>query len=321
MDNRNSSLVTIFGGDGFVGTQLVQELARKKIRIRVAVRRPDLAGHVVPLGEVGQILPIQANVRDMPSVTRAVEGADIVINLVGLKSEAGRQTFEAVHVGGAENVALAAKKAGVNNLVHMSVLGADMDAESASSRSRAEGEKAVLSAFAGAMIMRPSLIFGKDDGFFNLFGALSRLTPILPVICGKTLFQPVYVGDVAKAISIAATGGAKRGAIYELGGPDVENMRDLMERVTVLSERNNILLPMPQWAAKFMAFFLQILPSPILTVDQVTQLGVDNVVSKSAKKAKNDLFSFGIAPTTMDAVLPTYMWRFRRHGQFENQEA
>lgn len=321
MARANTNLVTIFGGAGFVGTQLVQVMARKGYRIRVAVRRPDLAGHLMPLGSVGQIVPIQANIRNMPSVERAVEGADIVINLVGIKSQSGRQRFGAVHALGAKNIATAAKNAGATTLVHMSALGANPKAQSASARSKALGEEEVLKAFPEATIIRPSIIFGQGDGFFNLFGALASLMPVLPLIEGNTRFQPVYVGDVADALAIAAEGGVKPGRIYELGGSEIETMRELMQRLLRETARQRLLLPVPTMLAKLQAYFLQLLPSPLLTVDQVIQLGQDNVVSDEARKQKRTIAAFGITPTAMDAILPTYLWRFRKHGQFDKVEA
>ncbi|UJQ93292.1 complex I NDUFA9 subunit family protein [Mariluticola halotolerans] len=318
MARTREKIVTIFGGSGFVGTQLVQELARKGYRIRVAVRRPDLAGHVKPLGAVGQIVPIQANIRNIASIERAVAGADIVINLVGLLFEGGRQRFRAVHTQGAKNIAVAAARAGAGALVHMSALGADPESESASARSKALGEAEVLKAYPEAVIIRPSIIFGQGDGFFNMFGFLARISPVLPLIGGKTQFQPVYVGDVAEAFALAAEGKVKTGKIYELGGPDVETMRELMQRVLHETARKRPLLPVPMPLAKFKAAFLQLLPSPMLTVDQVIQLDRDNVVSDEAIKQKRTFAAFGITPTTMDAILPTYMWRFRKHGQFEH---
>lgn len=316
-----AQLVTIFGGDGFVGTQIVQELAHKGYRIRVAVRRPDLSGHLKPLGSVGQIAPIQANVRNKESVQRAVAGADIVINLVGIAAEGGRQRFRAVHTMGAKNVAEAATEAGVPTLVHMSALGADPESESAYSQSKGLGEQEVLKAFPKAVIMRPSVIFGTDDTFFNLFGWMSRVSPVLPVVGAKSRFQPVFVGDVAAAFVKAAEGGAKPGKIYELGGVEVETMRELMARLLRVANRTNMLLPLPKGIAKIVGWFTQILPRPILTVDQVIQMQSDNVVSDAAKKQKRTLGGLGITPTSMDAILSTYVWRFRKHGQFEKIEA
>lgn len=317
MAEAHGKLVTIFGGDGFVGTQLVQKLAKQGYRIRVAVRRPDLAGHVKPLGTVGQIQPVQANLRNKPSIAHAVAGADIVINLVGILAETGRQRFRAVHTMGAKNVAEAAKKAGATALVHMSALGADEKSESAYQRSKALGEAEVLKAFPSAVIIRPSIIFGQDDGFFNLFGALARLFPIIPLIGGDTKFQPVFVGDVAEAFARAANGQVKTGKTYELGGPEVETMRELMQRLLAEAHRNRWLVPVPMALARLKAWFLQMLPWKLLTVDQVIQLGHDNVVSPEAIKQKRDLAAFGINPTSMDAILPTYLWRFRKHGQFD----
>jgi NADH dehydrogenase len=320
MTNANKKLVTIFGGDGFVGLQVVQELAQLGYRIRVAVRRPDLADRTKPLGNVGQVQPVQANIRNYASVERAVSGADIVINLVGIKHQSGKQTFEAVHIEGAANIAKAATNAGAKILVHMSALGADKNSLSISSKSKAQGEEEVLKAFPKATIMRPSIIFGIDDGFFNLFGALAAISPILPIVGKDTKFQPIFVGDVAKAICLAAEGKTKQGVIYELGGDEVENMHQLMGRVKKETKRNVFLLSVPFWFAKTKAFFLQILPSPLLTVDQVVQLSNDNIVSSEAKKQRRTLSGLGIDATSMDIVLPTYMWRFRQHGQFEKQE-
>lgn len=321
MTRGEGKLATVFGGSGFVGTQVVQELARQGFRIRVAVRRPDLAGHVKPLGNVGQIQPIQANVRNMESVARAVAGADVVINLTGILFEGGKQRFRAVHTMGAKNVAKAAMEAGAETLVHMSAIGADKDAESDYAKSKGLGESEVLSVFPEAVIIRPSIIFGQGDGFFNLFAFLARMSPILPLFAGNTRFQPVYVGDVADAFAVAANGGAKGGKVYELGGPDIETMRELMQRMLSETHRNRPLLPVPLGLGKVMATFLQLLPSPLLTVDQVKQLSNDNVVSEDAKKQKRTLSGLGIAHTSMDVILPTYLWRFRKNGQFDQAEA
>lgn len=319
MDRTSPKLVTIFGGSGFVGTHLVQVLARKGYRIRVAVRRPDLAGETRMLGNVGQVMPIQANLRNEDSVRRAVQGADIVINLVGVGAQQGPQSFEAVHVNGALLVARAAKAAGVGALVHMSALGVDKAAEvSAYADSKLRGEAAVFEAFPDAVILRPSLIFGQGDGFFNLMGTLARMFPALPLIGGQTRFQPVFVGDVADAFAKAAEGEVKTGRIYELGGPDIESHKVLMERILREAGRKRLLLPLPNGIAKLMAGVLGILPGrPLITGDQVELLGVDNVVSDEAIKEKRTLAAFGIVPTSMDEVLPTYMWRFRRHGEFD----
>lgn len=320
--DRANTLVTIFGGAGFVGTQIVQLMARKGYRIRVAVRRPDLAGHVKPLGAVGQIIPIQANVRNAESVQRAVKGAQIVINLVGIGFERGRQRFRAVHTLGARSVADAAKAAGARHLVHISALGADPQSPSAYSRSKALGEAEVLAAFPEAVIIRPSIIFGQGDGFFNLMGSLARLFPVLPLIGGDTKFQPVYVGDVADAFTMAAEGGVKTGRIYELGGPEVLTHRELLQRILHETMRHNPLLPLPAAIGKLLAAPLALLPfPPLLTADRVDLLQIDNVVSPEAIKEKRTLAAFGIDPTPMDAILPSYLWRFRKHGQFDRQTA
>lgn len=321
MDRNAPKLVTIFGGSGFVGNHLVQLLARKGYRIRVAVRRPDLAGEVRMYGGVGQIVPVQANLRNEASVQRAAAGSDIVINLVGIGHEGGKQSFDAVHVQGAAAVARAAKATGATALVHMSALGVDKAAEvSAYAASKFNGEQAVLEAYPNAVIVRPSLMFGQGDGFFNLMGTLARLFPVMPLISGKTLFQPVFVGDVAEAIVLAAEGAVKTGRAYELGGPDVETHKALMQRILREAGRNRPLLPVPSGLMKLFASILGFLPiKPLITADQVELLGIDNVVSDAAIKDKRTLAAFGIAPTSMDDILPTYMWRFRRHGQFDRE--
>lgn len=319
MTAQGGKLITIFGGSGFIGTQLTQELARSGHRVRVAVRRPDLAGHVRMFGFPGQIQPVQANLRYPESVARAVEGTDIVINLVGILFEKGKQRFEAVQTQGAKVVAQAARAAGAERLVHMSALGASETSPSAYARSKARGEIEVLEAFPDAVIMRPSLVFGPDDGFFNLFGMLARMAPVMPLIGGDTKFQPVYVADVAQAFALAAQGAVKGGKIYELGGPDVETMRQLMERVLCETRRKRPLFPVPFGLAKLKASVLALLPKPLLTPDQVIQLGIDNVVSPEAVRQKRTFAAFGITPTGMDVVLPTYMWRFRKHGEFDRK--
>jgi NADH dehydrogenase len=314
-------LVTIFGGSGFVGTQVVQVLARAGYRIRVAVRRPDLAGHVRPLGSVGQVAPVQANVRNMDSVQAAVRGASVVINLAAIGIEKGRQRFRDVNVLGARNVAEAAKAAGATRLIQMSVLGADEQSPSAFARSRAEGEAQARGIFAGAIAFRPSVIFGVGDDFFNTLGSLSRVLPVMPLFGGETRFQPVYVGDVADAVAQAAMGNAKAGKTYELGGPDIETHRQLVERVLAGANRANPILPLPLGVGRLLALPMGLMPKPLLTGDRVTLLGIDNVVSDAAIKDKRTLQAFGIVPRPMDAVLPSYLWRFSQNGQFDRQTA
>ncbi|RYE86758.1 MAG: complex I NDUFA9 subunit family protein [Hyphomicrobiales bacterium] len=319
---RANNLVTIFGGSGFLGTQLVQSLARKGYRIRVAVRRPDLAGHLRPLGAVGQVQPIQANIRNADSVMRAVNGAGIVVNLVGIRFERGRQKFRAVHSMGARTVAEAARRAGATTLVHLSALGASDQSTSSYARTKALGEAEVLAAFPEAIIVRPSILFGPGDDFFNLHGTLARLLPVLPLIGGKSLFQPLYVGDAAEALVAAIEGAVRPGRIYELGGPETLTHREIVERVLRESLRSNPLVPVSRGVAKLMAAPFALLPfAPLITGDQVDLLMSDNVVSAEATREKRTLQAFGVSPTPLDAILPGYLWRFRKNGQFDRQPA
>lgn len=312
-------LITIFGGSGFVGTQVVQSLARAGYRIRVAVRRPDLAGHVKPLGNVGQVVPIQANVRDKDSVAAAVRGASAVINLAAVGVEKGRQRFRAVNVMGARNVAEAARVAGVRTLVQMSVLGADERSPSLFARSRALGEAEVLRLFPEAVIVRPSVIFGVGDDFFNTLGALTRMLPVLPLFGGRTKFQPVYVGDVADVVAEAAMGRARNGRVYELGGPEILTHRQLLERVLRYTNRRNPILPLPLGIGTLLALPMRLMPRPLLTADRVILLGLDNIVSEAAIRDRRTLQGFAITPRPLDAVLPSYLWRFSPNGQFDRQ--
>ena len=314
-------LVTIFGGSGFVGTQVVQLLARAGYRIRVAVRRPDLAGHVKPLGSVGQVVPIQANVRNKESVAAAVRGAGIVINLAAIGIEKGKQRFRAVNVAGARNVAEAAAASGVRTLVQMSALGADANSPSLFARSRAMGEAEVRAHFPDAIIFRPSVIFGVGDDFFNTLGQIARMLPVMPLFGGKTKFQPVYVGDVAEAVAAAARGEAKAGTTYELGGPEIVSNRELTERVLRYTNRSNPILPLPAGVGTLLAIPMGLMPKPLLTGDRVRLLGLDNVVSDAAMAEGRTLASLGIVPRPLDAVLPSYLWRFSPNGQFDRQTA
>ncbi len=314
---NNDTLITVFGGSGFLGRHLVRALARRHYRIRVACRRPDLAGHLQPLGRVGQIHTVQANVRYPGSIEAAVRGADIVINLVAVLYERGRQRFEAVQVFGAEQVALAASAHGAR-MIHVSAIGADENSPSAYARSKAAGEKAVRVATPDAVVFRPSALFGPEDNFFNKFAAIARFAPALPLIGGgATRFQPVFVGDVAEAIARAVDGNAKPGTVYELGGPEVRTFRQLMEYMLATIERQRLLVPVPFGLMKLQAQFLQFLPKPPLTPDMVELLRGDNVVSDEARRDGRTLQALGIEPTAMEVIVPSYLWRFRKTGQFK----
>ncbi len=309
-------LVTIYGGSGFVGRHLVRALAKRGWRIRVAVRRPDLAGHLQPLGVVGQVMPVQANLRYPDSVARAAEGASAIVNLVGILHQSGAQRFDAVQAEGAEAVAKAAKKEGAR-LVQMSAIGADKNSASDYGRTKALGEQAAFSAKRDAVVIRPSIVFGPEDDFFNRFASLARISPFLPLIGGgETKFQPVFVGDVAEAIAKAVEGEAHGGDIYELGGPEVKSFRELLELTLEQIGRKRLLLPLPWTLARIQAFFFEMMPKPMLTRDQIAMLETDNVVSKEAAREQRTLQGLGIRPTAMQAILPSYLWRYRKAGQF-----
>jgi uncharacterized protein YbjT (DUF2867 family) len=313
------TLVTVFGGSGFLGRHVVRALAKDGYRVRVAVRRPDLAGHLQPLGRVGQIHAVQANLRYPDSVEAAARGADVVINLVGILFERGRQRFDTVQTYGAEQVALAAA-AHDARMIQISAIGADENSASGYARAKADGEKAVLSAKPDATVFRPSIMFGPEDGFFNKFAALARILPALPLIGGGlTKFQPVFVGDVAEAIARAVDGQARSGAIYELGGPEVRTFKELLEYVLKVIERRRFLIPLPFPLAKLQATFLQYLPTPLLTPDQVELLKTDNVVSALADTDGRTLAGLGVEPTAMEVIVPSYLWRFRKTGQFRTR--
>ena len=310
-------LITVFGGSGFLGRHLVRALAKRHYRIRVAVRRPDLAGHLQPLGRVGQIHAVQANVRYPHSVEAAARDADVVVNLTGILFERGRQRFDTVQGFGAEQVALAAAAHGAR-MIHVSAIGADENSPSDYARSKAMGENAVRAAMPDANVFRPSIMFGPEDDFFNRFAFMARFLPALPLIGGgETRFQPVFVGDVAEAIARAVDGNAKPATTYELGGPEVRTFKQLMEYVLAVTERKRLLVPLPFALAKFQAQFLQYLPKPPLTPDQVELLKSDNVVSEAAAREGRTLKGLGIDATAMETVVPTYLWRFRKAGQFK----
>jgi NADH dehydrogenase len=322
MASNLETLVTVFGGSGFLGRNVVRALAKRDYRIRVAVRRPELAGHLQPLGRVGQIHAVQANIRYPASVEAAMRDSEIVINLVGTLTESGAQTFDAVQTKGAETIAKAAASAGAR-VVHVSAIGADENSPSAYSRAKAAGEKAVLAAAPSATILRPSLLFGPEDQFTNRFAALARISPFLPLIGGGVnRVQPAYVGDVAAAVADAVDGKTRAGAVYELGGPEVLTMREIMEIILSITDRKRMLLPLPFGLARAQAMFLQFAPGMFkLTPDQVAMLQSDNVVSDTAKAAGLTLEGLGITPESLEAIAPQYLWRFRAAGQFQRKNA
>lgn len=315
-------LVTVFGGSGLVGGQVVRALAKAGYRVRVAVRQPNLAYRMRMLGDVGQIEVVQANVRVPSSVARALDGAEACVNLVGVLWESGRQKFQSIHAMGARNVAEAAAKAGVKRLVHVSAIGADINAKDKYARSKGEGEAAVRAAFPGATIVRPSIVFGPEDDFFNRFAQMAALAPVMPLVGGDTKFQPVFVGDVAAVIAHSVASPAAVGVTYELGGPTVYTMRELLELILVETGRNRPLLPVP-WPIAGLVGSLgdlqaSVLPlAPPLTTDQVEMLKDDNV----ADHGLPGLTEAGVVPTAVEAVVPTYLYRYRKGGQYAETPA
>ena len=320
--SNQDTLVTVFGGSGFLGRHVVRALAKRDYRIRVAVRRPELTGYLQPLGRVGQIHAVQANLRYPTSVEAAMRDSQVAVNLVAILSQSGAQTFDAVQVKGAETVAKAATAAGVR-MVHVSAIGADEQSTSHYARAKAAGEKAVLAATPLATILRPSLIFGPEDQFTNRFATLATMSPMLPLIGGGlTKVQPVFVGDAATAVADAVDGKTRMGATYELGGPEVLTMREIMEEILEITNRERMLMSLPFGLAKFQSHFLRFAPGPFkLTPDQVELLRYDNVVSDTAKAAGLTLEGLGIAADTLEGVAPQYLWRFRPAGQFQRNTA
>lgn len=315
-----SKLVTIYGGSGFVGRYVARRMAKAGWRVRVAVRNPNEALFVKPYGVVGQVEPILCNIRDDASVLSAMMGADAVVNCVGILAEAGKNKFDAVQADGAERVARLAAESGVARMVHISAIGADVSSESAYAASKGAGEAGVLKHMPQAVILRPSIIFGSEDNFFNRFASMTRMGPILPVVGAETKFQPVHVDDVAKAVVLAVTGEAASG-LYELGGPEVDTFRGLMQRMLTVVNRRRLILNLPVWVARIMAFgfdmmqaiTLGLVSNGVLTRDQLKNLMNDNVVAPEAK-GFDDL---GIRPVAMGSVLPDYLWRFRPSGQYD----
>ena len=319
-----SKLVTIFGGSGFVGRYIARRMAKQGWRVRVAVRRPNEALFVRPYGVVGQVEPILANIRDDASVAAAMAGADAVVNCVGVMSERGRNGFDAVQAEGAGRIARLAAAAGISQLVHLSAIGAGADSDSDYARTKAEGEAAVLDHFPAAVILRPSVIFGVEDGFFNRFAQMTKLGPVLPLVGGNTRFQPVYVDDVAAAAETAVLGHAAPG-IYELGGPDTDTLHGFVDLMLTVIRRRRLVLNLPFWVGSLMGFgfgvmqamTLGLIHNSILTRDQVRLLRHDNVVAEGAL----GLADLGITPTDMEAVLDDYLWVYRPGGQYSDLAA
>ena len=326
-DIARDRLVTVFGGSGFLGRHVVRALAQRGWRIRIASRRPDLAFHTQTTGRVGQIMAVQANLRYPASVAAALRDASAVVNLVGILAEQGRQNFEAVHTFGTRAVTRAAKEAGIANLVHVSAIGADPDSASAYARSKGRAELIVRESDPSAIILRPSILFGPEDDFFNRFAALARISPVLPLIGGGTSrFQPAYVGDVAEAVAKAASGEATAGATYELGGAGVHTFKELLEFICSVTGRRRLLVPVPFGLARYPAALTEMADTLLLgafpkmlllTRDQLTQLGNDNVVSARAVAGGLTLAGLGIEPHAMESIVPTYLYRFRKTGQFD----
>ena len=314
-----SKLVTIYGGSGFVGRYIARRMAKAGWRVRVAVRRPNEAMFVRTYGVVGQVEPVLCNIRDDASVASVMQGADAVVNCVGVLAEAGKNTFDAVQSDGAERIARLARAAGISRMVHVSAIGADMQSDSNYARTKAEGEAGVLKHQPDAMIVRPSIVFGAEDQFFNRFAGMARLGPILPVVGANTQFQPVYVDDVAQAAVMGVLG--KASGVYELGGPVTMSFRELMNLMLAVIRRRRLVLNIPFFAARLMAFgfdmlqtlTLGLVKNGMITRDQVKNLRRDNVVAQDAQGFE----ALGITPVAMISVLPEYLWRFRPSGQYD----
>lgn len=314
-----TKLVTILGGSGFLGRYVARQMAQAGWRVRVATRRPNERLYVRTYGTVGQVEPVLCNIRDAASLRAAIRGADAVINCVGILAEHKANTFAAVQAEGAGTAARVAAEAGVARFVHISAIGADPQAESAYARSKAEGEAAVIAAFPGAVILRPSIVFGPEDRFFNRFAALARLTPVVPLFGAETRFQPVHVDDVARAAALAAMAGVPAG-VYELGGPDTGSFRELLAQTLDVIRRKRVIIGLPRFVGRITAgafdlletVSLGLIPNPVLTRDQLKNLAADTVVAPGAK----GFADLGIEPAPMELVLPTYLWVYRPAGQF-----
>ena len=318
-----SKLATVFGGSGFLGRYIVRRLAKAGWRVRVAVRNPNDAGFVRPYGVVGQVEPVFCNIRDDASVRAVMKDADAVVNCVGILAESGKQSFDTVQAEAPERIARVAAEEGVDRMVHISAIGADRDSASDYARTKAIGEEGVLRHMPQAMILRPSIVFGQEDAFFNRFARMVRFSPFLPLVGPDTKFQPVYVDDVAAAAMKGIAGQAEPG-IYELGGPDVNTFRGLMKQMLKVIYRRRIVLGLPFWLGSVMGrafdllntISLGLISGPI-TLDQVRNLRQDNVVHEGAKTFAD----LGIEPTSLEAVLPEYLWPYRPSGQYAEMKA
>ncbi|MFC0633410.1 complex I NDUFA9 subunit family protein [Brevundimonas balnearis] len=317
MAQMAGKVVVVFGGSGFVGAQAVRALAKRGWRVRVAVRKPHLAGPLRPLGDIGQIQAMRCDITRREDVAAALEGADAAVNLVGLLFEGGGRSFQAAHVDGARHIAEVCREKGVEQLVHISAIGADQNAAAGYARTKGEAEVVVRDAMPHAVILRPSIVFGHGDGFLNRFASLATMAPALPLIGGGvTKFQPVYVGDVAEAIAAGLERADARGRTFELGGPEVFSFKQILELILRETKRQRILLPIPFMAARILGSFAQLTAvigvAPQLTRDQVLMLQSDNIVSAGAP----GLTDLGVQPTGLEAIAPSYLWRYRRGGQF-----
>ena len=320
-------IITVFGGSGFLGRYVVRALAQRGWRIKVASRRPDLAFHLQPLGRVGQIQAVQANVRYPASVSAALRKSDAVVNLVGILSSRGRQNFDAVHSFGSRAVARAAKEHGITDVVHVSAIGADPDGEAAYARTKGRAEAEMRDSVPETIVVRPSILFGPEDSFFNRFASLARMSPALPLLGGgESRFQPAYVGDVAEGIARALDGRAAPGAVYEFGGPEVKTFRELMSYICEVTGRHRLLFPLPFALAGYPALASEVAnsltfgampPDLLLTRDQLKLLKADNVVSVDAAREGRTLPGLGIEPQALEAIVPSYLYRFRKTGQFD----
>jgi NADH dehydrogenase len=316
---QGTTIVTVFGGSGFLGRNVVHALAHAGYRIRVAVRHPALANHLMPSGRVGQIALLRCDVRNEAGVAAAVQGANIVVNLVGILREGGGRSFEAIHATAAGDIARAAAKAGVRRLIHVSAIGASTDSRSAYARSKAAGEAQVRAAFPDATILRPSIVFGPGDGFFNRFASLMRAVPLFfPAFGdGRTKFQPVFVGDVADAVVHALADARTRGRTYELGGPAIYSFKELLALIAKETERKRTFVPIPFFLLDIGAALTGWLPFAPVTLDQARLLRVDNVVKAGPDAATvGTIADLGVQPTSVEAIVPTYLYAYRRTGQY-----